>query len=225
MFGLKIIFQFLKKKNIKIAFFVIIILLMIVTFFFRFDQIKKDRWEIVGHGDPSLINSLYDLGAFMQKNMAKNETVLSNDETGFMLAAISGRKVMLTRRTHANYYIDIDQRIADAVVAMYSNDSSVARDILKKYNVKYFYMDQYLFQSPMRVRADLDNYLIKYRINFTRAMDRYDIAVPPERANLRDLLIIIPQMPSENFLALWEKVYSVNIKGQVIGELYRLKEF
>ena len=223
VFGVLVLYKFIKNKNIKTAVYFIAIALLLIAFNARFSSMKNDTWEKAGHSDNSYTQSLYTLGNYLQENMQKNDAVLSNDESGFMLAVVSGRKVMLTRRTHASYYVDIDQRKADASVAMYGNNTELTKEILKKYNVKYFYVDQQLLQYPMRTRPDLKDYLLKNNIEFIEAYDRYDIALPPERANEMNLLIIPPQNISKSFTDLWESAYTVSVQGQVVGQLYKLK--
>ena len=76
----------------------------------------------------------------------------------------------------------------------------------------------------MRVRPDLKQFLVENKIAFVEAYDRYDIAVPPERANMQDLLLIPPQNLSEEFTSLWIPVHNVVVQGQTVGQLFRLKE-
>jgi hypothetical protein len=225
VYGIMAIYTFIKNDKARWAVFGLSILLLVFSFGHKYNvMINEDPWDKVGRGDATYTKALYGLGDFLEKNMAKDETVLSNDESGFMLAVVSGRKVMLTRRTHASYYVDIDQRIADASVAMYGSDTELALSILKKYNVEYFYLDQQFFQNVMRVRTDLKPYLEEHGILFQEAYDRYDIALPPEQANMMNLLIIPPQNISQGFINLWSKVYTVQAGGQIVGELYRLNQ-
>lgn len=66
--------------------------------------------------------------------------------------------------------------------------------------------------------------LLQKNISFNRAIDRYDIAVPPDRAVLVPMLVIPPQNLTEEFMSLWELDYNVIVQGQVVGQLYKLKE-
>ena len=131
---------------------------------------------------------------------------------------------MLTRRTHASYYVDIDKRIAEASVAMYGPNINNSIAILKEYNVKYLYLDQYIFQNPTRVRPEFKTYLQNNNVQFVETIDRYDIAQPMDRANTMPLLIIPPQNITVGFMNLWTKVYDVQVGGQIVGQLYKLKE-
>ncbi|MBN2142558.1 hypothetical protein JW711_04475, partial [Candidatus Woesearchaeota archaeon] len=223
VFGIITLLQFIPKKY-RVYLFATSILLLALVFYVRFGSFASSQWEQVGRGDNSHITALYGLGHFIQNTVSPEETILSNDESGFMLAVLSGRKVMLTRRTHASYFVDIDQRIADAAVAMYGNDTGKTLEILRKYKVKYFYLDSYLLQYPYRVRPDLASYLEENSINFTRVHDRYDIAMPIDKATLQDLLIIPAQPLSPQFSSLWEQIYPVMYNGQQISSLMKLKE-
>ena len=189
----------------------------------RFNEFKGSQWVQVGMQDSPYIDSLYTLADYIEANVAPDETILSNDESGFMLAVLSGRKVMLTRRTHASYYIDIDQRIADASVAMYGSDLEKSKQILKKYNTKYLYLDQNLIQYPMRTNPSFAQYLTDNGVKFTPVHDRYDIALTPDEATLMDILIIEPQNMT-NFISLFEPVYTASVQGQPIAQLLKLKE-
>ena len=131
---------------------------------------------------------------------------------------------MLTRRTHASYYVDIDQRIADAAVAMYGPDVNLSKQILQKYKVKYLYVDQYLLSGQMRARTNLKEYLIKNNVSFSEVYDRYDIALPPEDTNMMNLLLIPPQQFNPEFMKLWEPAYTVSVGGQTAAQLFKLKE-
>ncbi|MGV8150731.1 MAG: hypothetical protein ACP5NV_03325 [Candidatus Woesearchaeota archaeon] len=223
-YTLKFIYSKLKENNLRIGVIIIFAVIAILAFASRYSDFKEQQFESYGRQDNPYMDSLKNLGAYIEKNVAKDEAILGNDESGFMLAVLSGRKVMLTRRTHANYYVDIDMRIAEASVAMYGHDLEKTRAILQKYNVKYFYMDQYLFQNIMRTRPEFNRYLTENNIIFTQTIDRYDIALLPEQTNLREMLLIPPQNISEEFMSLWTKIYVVDVQGQVVGELYKLKE-
>ena len=106
---------------------------------------------------------------------------------------------------------------------MYGSNINKSKEILAKYNVQYFYVDEYLLKYPMRVRTNLSQFLLENNINFSEVYDRYDIALPPERANMLNLLIIPPQNINSNFLDLFEPVYNVVVGGKTVSILYKLK--
>ena len=216
--------QILKKINYNHVAIGIIILLLIPSIYLKYDGFSESQWVLYGMEESEYIDELYYLGDWMSSHVTNYETILSNDETGFMLAMVSGKKVMLTRRTHASYFIDIDQRIAEASVAMYGDNLNETLRVLNEYDVNYLYLDTYLLSSPMRVRPDLAEYLDDYNIEYEEVYDRYDVAVPPESAYMQDLLLISPLNITETFLDLWDKVYVVEVEGSVVAEMYELKE-
>ncbi len=222
--GTKMIYLFLKKQVPKRIFVLaIIILLLVPTFVLSFKGHEESQWIQYGKQVNPYVEKLENMATWITANVDKQETILSNDESGFMLAVLSGRKVMLTRRTHASYFVDIDERIADAMVAMESKDQKKSRNILDKYNVKFFYVDQNILKTPMRVRTDLEPYLKKNNITYMLIHDRYDIALPLESANTMDLLLISPPNISQEFMQLWEVKYQATLGNQVVGTLYQLK--
>ncbi len=222
--GVKGIEQYIKNKKTMKWIMVIVIILLCTLFIVRFTETSKSQWETYGRSDNTYMTQLYGLADYIENNVPKDQTILSNDETGFMLSVLSGRKVVLTRRTHASYYVDIDERIADMSVAMYGEDINLTKKLLEKYNTHYLYLDGYIFQYSMRTRPEFKDYLTQNQINFTEAYDRYDIAASPDIAVFLDLLIIPPQPFNPEFIGLWDKVYEVSTNGQVIGQLYKLKE-
>jgi len=223
--GAIFIIKYAKKyiKNKYIPILIIILLLIVPQGIISINNTKNSKWQQYGAQKNEYTNSLYNLADWMTNNIPKNETILSNDESGFMLAVLSGKKVMLTRRTHANYYIDIDQRIAEASVAMYGDDLNLSKQILQKYHVNYLYIDEHLLKYPMRTRPEFSNYLTENGINFSLVYDRYDIAKTPETANMMELLLIPPQKLNAEFEALWAPVYQVHVQQQTVGILYKLK--
>lgn len=224
-FGALFITQNIEKwLNKKIIIGAILVLLLTPNFYIQLKDYQGSQWIKYGQQESEYVDSLYQLADYITANVNKNETILSNDESGFMLATLSGRKVVLTRRTHANYYVDIDLRIAEATASMYGNNLTFSKQFLKKYNVKYLYLDQNLFTYSMRVRTDLKSLLQQNQVNFSEVYDRYDIALPLDQTNGMDLLLIPPQKLNPKFLELWEKAYQVKVETQIVGELYRLKE-
>jgi hypothetical protein len=222
-FVIGIIFKDEKNNNRQWILYAAIALLLIVSTT-NFISMKNSQWELYGTQSNPYVDQLYALAGHIDNVVQNNQVILSNDETGFMLAVLSGRKVMLTRRTHASYYVDIDKRIADASVAMYGRDINLTKKILAEYDVKYFYMDAYIFQNPMRTRPEFKGYLSQNGILYTEVIDRYDVAVPPDMAVLLPMLVISPQNLTDEFISLWNLDYSVIVQGQVVGQLYRLKE-
>jgi hypothetical protein len=223
VFGVKALVHHVNKNDIKKYVFFAAIVLLALLFIVRYNEFRNWQWEKYGRSDNTYTQSLLQFGDWVHTNVPADKTILSNDESGFMVAVMSGRRVVLTRRTHANYYVDIDERIAEASVAMYGNDTAKTKEILKKYDVGYFFADQQLLQNEMRVRTDLKPLLQKYNVSFVQQLDRYDVALPLAGANTMELLIIPPQTLNPEFLKLWDPLYPIMVQGQTVGVLYKLK--
>ncbi|MFH1398663.1 MAG: hypothetical protein ABIG95_00955 [Candidatus Woesearchaeota archaeon] len=173
----------------------------------------EDQWYKYGLQMDSHTYGMYSLGDWVRENVGNDEAILSNDEDGFALAGLSGKKVLVARKTHVSYYVDINQRIADAAVIMYGNNSPLREELIEGYSLKYFYLGAMLFQSPMRVPVSFKEYLASNDVAFVVARERLDIAV--EKAEFFDLAIIPPQNLSTDFLSRLEGVADFNEAGKV----------
>lgn len=214
-----------KERTIIIARYSIVVLvaaLLLLSFSIDFNNFKEEVFEKHGRSDPSYVHAHYALGSWMDENLKPGDVILSNDETGFMLATVSTHKVMLTRRTHASYFVDIDERIADAAVIMYGQNTTLTNELLGKYGVTYLYVDRNFYSATMRVRPEFETYLARHNISYTRQVSSYDIAQPLSRANTQELLIIPAQNTTAAFDALWQPVYTVEVGGQPVGQLLML---
>ena len=83
-----------------------------------------------------------------------------------MINAVSGRKVVLVRRTHASPYVDVDKRYADGLVMLYGENNMMRAELLEKYSVDYLYVDFYLTNYPMIVNLGFKDYLEENGIVF-----------------------------------------------------------
>ena len=114
--------------------------------------------------------ALLEIQNWVEENTDKNAVFLSHDELSFALNGLTGRKVVIERRTHFNPYVDFDQRNADAAVMLYGNDSGKTLELLKKYNVSYVYWDvsyiQFSQREPMLVRPSYEEYLGRYGVSY-----------------------------------------------------------
>jgi hypothetical protein len=209
------------SKNVILG---LIVAILLVAFIVKFNGQINSQWETYGREENDYTKALYNLAEYIDQNVKADEVILSNDESGFMLATLSGRKVMLTRRTHASYYVDIDKRIADAAVAMYGNNLTKTKEILQEYNVKYLYFDSQMMQYTLRTDLKYKDYLKSFDVGFDEAYDRYDIAVLPKDATMFQMILIPPQNISSEFLGLWEPVHNVIVQNQAVGQLARLRE-
>ena len=174
-FGLKNIELILSKFSLdkKIIFAAFVVFLTAVSLQ-TINNFNNDRWVQYGRSlDPST-KILFDTEAWMLSNTDKDDVFLANDESAFALNALSGRKVVTVRRTHANVYVDVEKRYADAIVMLYGNDKTKTDELLKEYSVDYLYIDSSLITMPMIVSLDYEDYLKENGVNYTIENVRWD---------------------------------------------------
>lgn len=188
VFALKYLSSFFKKYNLSVYFFVVVLLFALISFKVSLDSYNSDRWVNYGRNIDASTQNWLDLGDWIKKNTNINTVFLAFDESCFALHAVSGRKCVIVRRTHANYFVDVDERLADAVVILYGNDSNKSKELLERYGVEYFLVDPLLFSGVLKVHPKYKDYLMKYNVSFKEARDRIDISVADARQF--DLLLV-----------------------------------
>jgi len=198
--GVATVVQILSKLSgfdKKIMYGIIFVLVFIPAIFVGYNNFNNDRWTQYGETmDPST-QMVYDVGDWLIKNTNNNELVLANDESAFMINAISGKRVVFSRRVHASYFEDVDQKYADGVVMLFGQNKSMTQELLKKYNVKYVYMDSMLVSSPIIVNLKYEQYMRENGINYTIQDVRWD----PSTANAATFtsIVVSPNMNSSLF--------------------------
>jgi len=134
-------------KRIKYLPIIIIILFTVligVKFFYSYSDYSSSQWTKLGFTDDNNIMLQYEFAKFIQSKTNVDDVFLvSHEEVGFALNSLTGRKVMFLRRTHANPFVDINKRIADAAVIMYGNNDTLRKELIEHYRIKYFYADPY----------------------------------------------------------------------------------
>jgi hypothetical protein len=144
---------------------------------------------------PDVLRGMWDLAGDVRAQTGVDDVfIASHGESAFALNALTGRKVVFMRRTHASPYVDVDERIADSAVILYGDDDAKRRELLSKYHVSYYYDDYYaaqnrqncvsawdsLSQNPdasyscLAVTSEWASYLDKYNITYTRIVARFD---------------------------------------------------
>lgn len=211
--------RFVRKHKgvVQAALFLLLIVPMASA---RWDDFVSYRWAQYGRQLDPAIKAWLDFGEWAKKNTSPDDVFLAFDETGFAINAVSARKVMIVRRTHANYFVDIDKRIADAAVIFYGNNDSLRKELLKNYSVDYFLLDPMFLQGSLKTRPKFDDYLEKNGVRFERVHDRLDPSLPD--AVRFDLLKIPPQNVSAGFDGLLRPVARFVVNGQNYLVVYRV---
>ncbi len=172
----------------------------------------------------------------MQNTDVDDVFLTSHGETGFALNALTGRKVVHMRRTHASPFIDVNERIADSAVILYGNDEVKRKELIEKYKIKYYYED---VQSSRSVQDCLNNwnafgdpqyadasysclqtspkykeYLEKFGIETKNVNVRLDVGY--ENAQRYDMIAVKPSELKINTTILKEMKFSNSLIGVVM---------
>ena len=114
------------------------------------ERVKNDRWIEVGK--TPLEEHLVEARAWIKNNTGVYDVFLSNNELSFALTALTGRKIVIFRRNHVpTFFLDFDTREIDAATILYSNNASLVRKLLKKYNISYLYWNYYWINSEFHL--------------------------------------------------------------------------
>jgi len=98
---------------------------------------SNDQWTRTGKSE--LPSFMKDSAEWAKANTQLSDVFLTTNEDGFAFNALTGRKLVTIRRSHANSFEDMDRRMADAAVMLYGDNDTQRRNLLKKYDVKYLY--------------------------------------------------------------------------------------
>jgi len=211
---------------------VLILLLLLANHLSFAEKVEKDRWIKVGKEE--LPDYLLATKEWIEDNTRVSDVFLSTKELSFALNALTGRKVVISRRSQNSPFLEIEQREAEVAIMLYGNDSSKVRELLKKYNVSYLYWNAYWIKSEYeiengRISNYFDPFMVKYSDSFRDLFERYGVRYiklegwidPAMRGNeyrKYELLLVVPDYRNythpwgatlDKYLKLvWE--YSVN---------------
>jgi hypothetical protein len=153
-----ILFAYSYLKDSKI-FFAVLAVIFIALFISSAVNFRKDQWVSQGYAVSDLTKIQFDFADYVAKSVSNEEVILTpHEETGFAINALTGKKILFMRRTHASPFVDFDQRAADGAIILYGNNSALRSELLKKYSIKYLYIDYYSAQSFAQCSAMWDNF-------------------------------------------------------------------
>ena len=181
------------------------VLLAIAFFYTHFVDLERNKGDANGPGNwisagRSELSPMHkEIKSWILLNTGLNDVFLTTNEGGFMLNALSGRKVVTYRRTHAPVHTDMNQRALDAAVMLYGKNDAIRKELLKKYNVKYLFWSVRWFEEefivensqivgffdPLMVkdkpdyRDYLDNNGVRY-VEMHTSLDPYTLDVYPK---------------------------------------------
>ena len=157
----------------------------------RYESYRNDHWVQFGEKLDPATQAWLSLGKWAQEKTGQNAVFLTYPETCFAMNGVSGRKCVLVRRTHANYFVDVEQRYADGVVMLYGNSKQVTDRLIDEYDVEYVLIDTMMVQQPVMVDQRFESYLAENNVSFAKVRERKDPADP--NARVFDLLAVPAQ--------------------------------
>lgn len=154
--GVFVVYKNLSNRP-RMVWSMLIALFLVYNASVSFAWYDNDRWVQAGRQPNVMLN----LATQIKETTPLDAVFLtSHEETGFALNAMTGRKVVVARRTHASPFVDVNRRTADAAIMLYGKNSSLTESLIKQYHVKYIYEDYYSIQNQQDCRAvfsHLDN--------------------------------------------------------------------
>ena len=99
------------------------------------NAITSGQWWNVGK--QALPGPYVELESWIKGNTDVNDVFMTTNEDGFMMNALTGRKVVSYRRAHSSPYTDMHTRMADQAVMVYGTNGQKTSELLSKYDVKY----------------------------------------------------------------------------------------
>lgn len=127
------------EKGYETMFLVIFVLAFVFARAGDYQGWQSNQWT--GAAKES-INPLFgSLQAYMLANTSVDDVVLTNNEMSFAVFSLSGREVMVSRRSQNDPFMDFDRREIDAAKILYGDNTSEKLELLRKYKVKYVYYD------------------------------------------------------------------------------------
>jgi len=152
-FGAYVIYSMIKKKIKSDAgkryftyiFFPAIILLLLIGLAGLYNDRMNDQWYNAGKS--ALPAQLVSLEDYVTAHTSVYDTILTTKEVGFAVNALTGRKLVISRRAHNDPFMNLDPREMDAAVILYGDNVSEKINLIKEYNITYLYWDTYWIQS------------------------------------------------------------------------------
>ncbi|NYZ60331.1 hypothetical protein H0O01_01385 [Candidatus Micrarchaeota archaeon] len=167
---------------------------------------ETDRWAMVGK--EAVAEPHAELEAWIKQNTGVNDVFITTNEDGFMMNALTGRKVVSYRRAHSSPYTDMHQRMADQAVMVYGTNGQETLELLEKYDVKYVLVTYNWVSNEFRIsdQGQLEGFFdpldvpnnssnkeywdsngVKY-LQATMSMD----PAPPPNIPLYDMIVALP---------------------------------
>ena len=246
VYGVRFGFRFSKNFKLTRKQSVSFVVLALLIFQVSAYSVKSDNQWYRG-AQNELPAHIVEASNYLIENGEVNDVVLTTKELGFSINALSGRKLVSTRRAQNDPFIDMDPREIDHAIILYGNDDSVRKALLQEYDVDYLYWEQYWLQSeytfdnsgqvvgsfdPLIVFDSEENrrVLNKYGIQYIPQNTWVDPALRGEEYRTFDLLLISPEN-YRSFGTPWSsrldkyltEVWRYDGNGNVLSKIYKVE--
>jgi len=95
-----------------------------------------------------------ELRGWVQANTRPGDVFLSSQALSFMLSALTGREVLVTRRAQNDAFADMDARVEDAALILYGRDSLLRSRGLERWKVRYLLWTERWLETEFDRSAD-----------------------------------------------------------------------
>lgn len=238
--------SFFQKQNLMYFMIFAIMILLVVSAVGEYNIVKEDQWHKTGMQEMS--PHYQSLQNYLLKNTHVNDIILSTNEVSFAVNAISGRKIVNSRRGHNDKFLDFDAEEIKAAIILYGNNTAKKIELIKDKDIKYLYWDfywipsEYTFDEKGNIINWYDPFVFRYpekygpilQENGIKYFQQHTWLDPTAKGNEQivkyDLLFVSP----ENYRSAekpWkadldpylEEVWSYTNNGQKIAILYEIK--
>jgi hypothetical protein len=235
--------HFLSSQAAKYAASGILVIFFIFQFVLLNSNYAKDGYmENAKNPLPAHYLSLQD---YLEESSEPNDVILTTNELGFAVNAVSGRKLVIARRGHNAGFLDLDPRNIDSAIILYGNSEKARKELIRKYGIRYVYWDYYWMQSEYHINngqvtswfdpmlamysEDYQSELEKHNVSFFRKTTWIDPALRQPQHKQLDLLFISPQnyrpreLPwDEDLDSLLKEVWSYQVNGRKAAILFEI---
>jgi hypothetical protein len=214
-FGLIILYNTLSARSARIKrygehAFILIFIIVLSAGALGYTA-SKTKSQFFQSAEQPLPQYLQDITNWVDQNTNVDDVFLTDNEDGFMLNALTGRKLLASRRAHFGMFVDVDSRYMDAALILHGDDDSKRVELLKKDNVRYLFWhfrwlsNVYQFDGNGQIVGlsdpiliiDKDGYektLQKYNVSFQKVHTWLDPALRGDQYRQYDALLVKPEL-------------------------------
>mgnify|MGYP000477532617 CR=1 FL=1 len=137
------------SKYKKLFFVAIILFLFSFQLLFLFSKINSGKYLIAKKDLPIYYKKLQN---YLLENSDVKDVLASTKELSFAINGLTGIKLLTNRWAQQNDpYMNFSQRDLSAAILFYGNNLSIKKEIIRKYNISWFYWDFYWVSSEYTI--------------------------------------------------------------------------